>query len=310
MKVALPVGQYHQGNTSDYVKLALEALGHETTIVSQDVFIDSFPKCTYDLYFCVDSGEPLNLLHPVFNQKDLSSICFWYIDYRHNKDRPSRLPNDRDNAKFLSDGGGWIFQAQYEDFLDAKACGIERTSWLPLAADPDIWSDTPKPESKIFDVTFVGHVWDEVRATALTQIHRTGFRLGLAEPGKLWKEKASKVLRQGQIGFNISTLFGTAVAFDINMRVFETLSTGTPLLTNWVPSLERLIPKDATFIRTYKTIDEIIPLLRACLIDPHFRKSGAAARKWICDHATYKHRMVEALRTLAQHSRSTKTDHL
>jgi spore maturation protein CgeB len=98
------------------------------------------------------------------------------------------------------------------------------------------------------------------------------------------------------IGFNINTFFGEPYAYDINMRAFETLSCGVPLFTNDTPSLFRVFPPGTSFIRTYADLPDLLPSLLKALKDTAFMNSGAEARRWIVDNATYVHRMREVLK--------------
>lgn len=300
MKIAIPIAQYHEGNTSDYVKRAFEALGHKAEIISPEVFCNAFNKedCNYDLFFGVDSGEAFPFNRKLLESPNTSRLAFWFIDYRHNKRREDRIPNDESNAKLLSEKGAWIFQAQYEDFKECLNLGIERVSWLPVGADLEIWNDKPFKTPKKFEVGFVGNIWDQGRARALESILKSGIKLGFLGHGKIWKEKAAALLRECSVGFNISSFYGHEVAFDINMRFFETLSCGIPLVTNEVPSLYRIFKNLPTFIRIYRSPFEIVSVLKAALSDSKFLSSGEAAREWIEAEGTYISRMKKALLTM------------
>lgn len=299
MKVAIPVAQYHQGNTSDYVKRALESLGHSAEIISPQVFSEAFYRDEYDLFFGVDSGEPFPFTAKLLDHPNISKLAFWFIDYRHNKNRANRNPNDESNAKLLSEKGATIFQAQFEDYQECKAIGIERVYWLPMAADLEIWSNLPLVKEKRYDVGFVGNVWDRGRAEALQLILNSGLRFGFLGHGKIWMERAAALLRESLLGFNISSFYGEPVAFDVNMRFFETLSCGLPIVTNEVPSLYRLFDELPRFIKVYRSKSEIIPILKSALSDADFISSGEDARKWVTENGTYQSRMHEVLKIMS-----------
>jgi hypothetical protein len=303
MNIGIPVARYHTGNTGEYVQRALTALGHAATVLTIEEFFAALCGSQFDYFFCVDSSEPIPLDAAAIAGRSLSRVGFWFIDYRHNKNRPTRMPNDFANARLLEAAGGWIFQSQREDVEDCLACGLSRVSWLPLAADPEIWAPEPTVP-KEFHIGFVGNVWDLQRKTALEiLIQAHGLRVGFLGHGAVWKDDAAALLRKSWIGFNISTFFGEPVAFDVNMRVFETLSCGLPLFTNQVPSLNELFPADVPFIRTYTSLETILPRLREVVQDPAFLAAGAAARLWILDHGTYEHRMRDVIGRIPQQSR-------
>ncbi len=298
MKIGIPVAQFHPGNTAEYVCSALAELGHEAVILAPAQFYRDLKEQRCDLFFCVDSGEPLNMAEASIAQLPLDRVAFWFIDYRHNKDRLTRTPPDAETARALQQRGGWIFQSQYEDQQDCLGQGMTRVSWLPLAADPKVWSDTPIVP-KDFHLGFVGNVWDAGRKQVLELLLRTaGLKFGFQGHGKAWKEDGAALLRRCLVGFNISSFYGQPVAFDINMRVFETLSCAVPLFTNSVPALKRLFPEPVPFVRTYDSIETLIPRLREALSDPTFVRSGALGREYILKNATYTARMCEAITVL------------
>jgi len=298
MRIAVPVAAYHEGNTGEYVVRAFRGLGHTAEILSQWEFYSSLKKKGHDLYFCVDSGGALNLLDDAIGTADFSKVCFWFIDFRHNKNRKERQPTDLMNAAFLAAKGGWVFQSQYEDFLDCMTQhGIYRSSWLPLAADPEVWSATPVVSNALYDVGFVGNVWDGERHRAIELLQQSGLQVAFAGPGVVWKESAAALLRSCKMGFNISSFFGEPYAYDINMRVFETLSCGIPLITNMVPSLNKLFDGKA-FVATYEELDKLVSKIRYCLEDSQFLASGIQAREWVEAYATYRARMHDALEVL------------
>ena len=173
--------------------------------------------------------------------------------------------------------------------------GIQRCSWLPLAADPEIWCDEPRT-LRTSDVGFVGNIWDLSRAKALELLlNNPKLKVAFRGHGSVWKEHAAQLLRTCKIGFNINSWFGESYAYDLNMRVFETLSCGVPLITNAVPALAKIFPADAPFIRTYTSLDEIPPLVEQSLHDQAFLDSGSLGRKFILENATYELRLKPIL---------------
>ena len=177
--------------------------------------------------------------------------------------------------------------------------GVSRVSWLPLAADPEIWSDQPTEEKK-FHLAFAGNVWDQGRAEALQLLLKIPkLRFGFRGHGAAWKEAGAKLLRESLCGFNINSWFGTEHAFDLNMRFFETLACGVPLLTNRVPVFAELFRgQNPPFVRTYETLAELPSLVEKVLIDQEFLSSGPQAREFILGGHTYVHRASAALKTL------------
>jgi hypothetical protein len=295
MNIGIPVAQYHAGNTGEYVQRALVALGHTARILTPAEFFPALRGRAFDYFLCVDSSDGLALDDPSIAACSFETVGYWFIDFRHNKNRATRIPNDLDNARLLERKGGWIFQSQIQDVRDCQALGLTRVSWLPLAADPHIWSDGPVVQKELH-IGFVGNVWDLQRKKALELLLATqGLRVGFLGHGVIWKEEAAALLRKCMVGFNINSFFGEPFSYDVNMRFFETLSCGIPIFTNDVPSLKDVVPHDAPFVRTYTTLQDLLPGLLEAFKDPQYLASGPAARQWVLDRATYEHRMKDVL---------------
>jgi hypothetical protein len=288
MKILVPVACYHEYNTAVYVESALKELGHDARVITQAEYYEDHPDV--DLFFCVDSAGPLN-----FPEKHRARSAMWFIDSRHNNDPERRKPDDDTNAKTLADGGGWVFQSQYRDWERMVSdISVFRANWLPLGADPDVWKpyDTPL----LYDVGFGGNVWDGVRREVLAEIDK---HFNLAHfTGR------PEVLALGysacEIGFNISSFYGSPVDYDVNMRVFEVMSCGRPLVTNYLPELQDLGLYEYVF--TYRNRGEILPTIERALATPdsELERMGQAARQLIIDAHTYRHRMGEALDILIE----------
>lgn len=292
---AVAAAHYHPGSTTEYVISAMRRLGHEVVLLSADELYRSIPLKEYRHYFCVDSGEPLNLAS-IPEDASLEQVSLWLIDFRHNKDRATRHPNDWETASILTQRGGTLFQAQKED---CEACSdLERVHWLPLAADPTVWSAELKVEKR-FHLGFVGNVWDQGRAEVLEILLKTpGLRFAFAGNGRAWKEDAAKLLRSCIAGFNVNSWFGQGYDYDVNMRVFETLSCGIPLITNEVPHLLSLFPAGCPYIRTYKSTSDLLQTCAEALSDASFLASGTEAADFIQRHCTYEHRIKKAFELL------------
>lgn len=293
MNIAVPIAAWEPGTTGEYVARAFRLLGHSAETISQYDFYTAFKADKYDLFFCVDSGGPLNLFEESIVSLPMHKVCFWMIDYRRGK--TLKNPSDEQTCRLIDGLGGWIFQSQYEDFLDCMDKGMRNVSWLPLGADLDVWSNEPRVE-KVYDVGFVGNVWDNARHSLLEWMRSAyGSKLGFLGHGAARMEVGAQVLRSSKVGFNISSFYGEPIAYDVNMRVFETLACGVPLVTNKVPSLTKLGLLDPPFVRTYDSIGDVHTVLRDALHDEAFLQSGDAAREWAVERGSYKLRTEMAL---------------
>lgn len=290
MKVLIPVAAYHEYNTAVYVERALCQLGHEARVITQAEFYEDHPDV--DLFFGVDSAGPLDFL-----EKHLPKTAMWFIDSRHNNDPARRQPIDDDtNAKRLADGGGWVFQAQKQDWLRNVQQGVLTSSWLPLAADPDVWKPLAMP--KVYDVGFGGNIWCHERRAALERIGDE-WQLGhfVGRPADLVEGYA-----RSKVGFNVSGWYGSAIAYDVNMRVFEIMACGLPLITNYLPELMELgiLPEDTCL--PYDSLDGAMAQIRLALQRGEVYRAdlGQRARQLVLDGHTYRHRIEEALEILKE----------
>lgn len=189
-------------------------------------------------------------------------------------------------------------QFDYAFFNQKDAADEFGGVWLPHAAEPQAY---PKIDIiKKYDVGFVGHVQETPnyngfsRIEALDRLFKEfpNFYYGSrhpAYPNKNIFEDAAKKFSLSKIVFNIS------IKDDINMRTFETLSTGSFLLTNWIPTLGDLF-EDGKHLVTYKTLDEMVEKAKYYLEHEEEREKIAQAgyQEFIAKH-TYKHRVETIL---------------
>lgn len=201
----------------------------------------------FDYHFWVDWGEdglPVdhNWMPPKDGGKTIYVVSDAHIDEGGKKYRFDRA------KKF-----DYVFFNQMralkeyykENDWDTKP-GNYHTFWLPHAAEPIAYPHTE--QLKKFDVCFIGHYQEQVnyngfsRIDALDALFKAfpNFYFGTrnpSDPGVNMFEDAAKKFNQSRIVFNVS------ITDDINMRFFETLVSGSFLLTNWLPTLKDLEKK-------------------------------------------------------------------
>jgi len=177
----------------------------------------------------------------------------------------------------------------------------QKVFYLPHAAEP-----TAYPYFEIikkYDLCFIGHMQEyhkgntvnTTRLDALDIMFKAfpNFYFGTRHPA--WPDKnifddASKKFCQSKVVFNIS------VGNDLNMRFFEVLSSGSFLLTNWIPELES-VPDliDGEHYVSYKTMAEAIEKATYYIEhDSEREKIAKAGHRAFLKNHTYKHR-VEAI---------------
>jgi glycosyltransferase involved in cell wall biosynthesis len=153
-----------------------------------------------------------------------------------------------------------VFFNQKDAVEEFNKTSRKKAIWIPHAVEPQAYPDIEIV--KKFDICFIGHVQESpnyngiARIDALDRMFKEfpNFYYGSrhpAFPGKNLFEDAAKKFSQSKIVFNIS------IKDDINMRVFESLATGSMLLTNYIPTLGELF-EDGKHLVMYKTLDEAV----------------------------------------------------
>lgn len=160
-----------------------------------------------DLYLWIESVGgyfPLNL-----DKLPCPKVCY-LIDSHLN------LPMHLELAKQFD----IVFIAQRE-YLDEFHRQGTRVHWLPLACDPEVHCRYDEP--KVHSVGFVGGIMRGSRREAL--LNRLSSQIPVHYERCFWDEMARL--------FSLSkVVFNEAVRNDLNMRVFEAMSTGSLLLTD------------------------------------------------------------------------------
>lgn len=197
----------HPMTTGEYCRRALEKICKVTHFHPSDV--DKIPERAFDLYLNID--DSLRYILPLY----LRPAAWWVID--------THLQYDWDIQKArLFDV---VFSAQKDGAERLRRDGIKNVHWLPLGCDPEIHKRFDV--EKIYDWCFVGTTEPDIRYREridLLRLLKAGFSNGLIT--NAYKEEMAKVFSSSRIIFNRS------IKNDINMRVFEALSTGSLLVTN------------------------------------------------------------------------------
>lgn len=208
----------------------------------------------------------------------------WLIDNRHAHEAEKEDPA----AKRLLGEGVLVCHAQKPD---ADRVGGK---WLPLAVTPG-YRLPDGPVEKLYDVGFVGYVRDPARMEVLRHVARH-FKLNVAQG--VFGDAAVSVYWQSKVGLNIPTNYGAPDAYDsANMRCFEILATGTPLVTTYENYLGDLGLGGRCFM--YSNINELIEAIRVAIQLPdELIKAGVAGAKLAQERHTYEHRANQVLEWL------------
>ena len=177
-----------------------------------------------------------------------------------------------------------IFIAQREYLEEFRKLGL-KTYWLPLGCDPEVHRRFDVP--KVHSIGFVGGIPPGLRREAL--LKTLASQIPIHYERCFWDDMA-RVFSQSQIVFN------EAVKNDLNMRVFEVLSTGTMLLTDLAKnSGQDELFRDGEDYAVYR--DNIIcDVARFYLDNDELREAIAARGERLVHNAhTYAHRIQDLL---------------
>lgn len=178
----------------------------------------------------------------------------------------------------------FIAQREYQEAF--RSAGIRDVQWLPLACDPEV--NAKRSDRKLRDVGFVGSILPNSRRLELLQrVAEAGL---LVEPKFVAPRDMALHVSESRIGFN------NAIRNDLNMRVFETLSTGTFLLTDVASnSGQEQLFRCGEDLGTYEDA-QLIDRVRHWLIHEEEREAIAArGRRMVHAAHTYRHRCQDLL---------------
>ena len=231
----------------------------------------------YDYHFWVDWGEDaLMPMLPYIPETPPSPNV--YITSDTHLGYPYRLATAR---KF-----DWVFCNQMRAVEDFVKDGIpkERCMWLPHAAEPKAYPK--KTVINKYDVCFVGNIGDWNRVEFLDRMFKEFPNFFY---GKRLFEECAEVYNQSKIVLNC------AIKDDINMRVFETLASGSFLLTSHLDTQDILF-QDGVHLATYKTIDEAVDKAKYYMDhDSEREKIAQAGYEEVMKKHTYEQRLKTVL---------------
>lgn len=186
----------------------------------------------------------------------------------------------------------FVFLAQKGMVKYMRQVGCCRAFWLPLGCDPSVHK-AAEGEIK-FDIAFVGstHFMVNRQRVARLKVLEENFNLGFTFG--LGSEDMAQAYAQTRLIFNAS------IAKDVNMRVFEALATGKPLVTNREAEANGLFDlfENEKHLITY-TDDDLVQQVRRCLQNPDWAAAiGVAGQKEVLEKHTYGHRVRDLLDVL------------
>lgn len=217
---------------------------------------------------------------------DVQIPCAWWaID--------SHLHMSYDHHFFRARVFDHVFVAQKHHVARYRDWAWVSSSWLPLAADPAVFA--PHEGPRVFDVGFVGNALPglhEARRHLLSRLVACCERVLVARGA--WREEVARELARCRLVFNRS------LHEDVNMRVFEALACGRPLLTDrldlkcgledlFTDGRHLILYDDATLEKTAE---------RWLRDEADAEQIAVSGRKHVLKYHTYANRARSALRFL------------
>jgi len=268
MKIALIYNKENESTTGAYIEKVIASSGinyqHFWTKDAQTI------GKQFDLYLRIDHGDYKydlpHYLHPA---------VFYVID-THLKKPYKRIKRQVGHYDI-------VFCAQKEGAEKIKRAVKLDTQWLPLGCDPEIHRQLDVDKS--YDIGFVGSPARKFARGKLLDLLAQKYPKSYLKPAPF--RKMGEIYSASKIGFNSS------IVNDINMRIFEIMSSGCLLITNKIKNngFEELF-KDREHLITYRNAKELLELTEYYLDNPNERKRIAQAGfELVTKKHTYYHRV-------------------
>ncbi len=193
----------------------------------------------------------------------------------------------------------FVFIAQLEYVPIFRERSNPNTFWLPLAADETVHAK--RSNVKKYDVGFVGSINSSIHNRRKNLLDKINSYVPVAYK-RCFDSEMAEFFSESKIVFN------NAIKNDLNMRVFETLSIGSMLLTDrTIGNGQEEMFKDGEDLVVYED-DEIVEKVKYYLEHDEEREK-IARRGYEISHAahTYFHRVEELLDVVIGNKNETKT---
>ncbi len=191
----------------------------------------------------------------------------------------------------------FVFAAQREFVPHLRATGSPRVFWLPLGCQPE--AQPAGAAAPTHDVSFVGAATQPVHDIRRTLLEGLSRRFSVLAQESVFGAEMWSALARGRLVFNHSAVQ------ELNMRIFETMGLGRPLLTNHeaeANGLFELFEEDKHLI-VYRSAEDLAEKVARYLEDDAARLAiGKAGQEEALAKHTYQHRVHTLLETVAAHT--------
>lgn len=187
----------------------------------------------------------------------------------------------------------FVFAAQREFVDPLRDTGARAVQWLPLACDPE--AHVPGNASPTHDLAFAGSTTAPVHAERRRLLAVLGAQFSLYHQEHAFGADLSEAFARGRVTFNHSAVQ------ELNMRIFEALAMGRPLLTNAAADYNglRTLFADNEHMSIYEDERDLLERAQHLLRDDAARaRMAAAGRAEVLAKHTYAHRAATVIETL------------
>lgn len=262
-------------STGVYIVEAFKQLGHEVA----HVLPENIGRIHggFDLYVKVDDGQRVTQWNP-----ELHPSAYYCIDTHIETDWRIQLAKDGrfDSVSVVHSGGlrlDW---------------GRDGVYWNPVGCDPKIHYVGVR--EKKYDGCFIGNFHNNLAGPRIEALD--AFFKACTGPiffgNRIFQEVTEKYAESRLV-------FNRSINGDANMRVWETLCSGSCLVTDRVPDLELLGLVDGVHYAGYDSPEEAHSIAHDLLAQEERREEIAAAgRAFVLERHTYAHRVRTMLEKL------------
>ena len=190
----------------------------------------------------------------------------------------------------------FVFAAQRSFLPRLHDAGSHRVHWLPLACDPE--AHAPAPGAPTHDIAFAGSFSQPVHARRRQLLEALGVRFSVFAEENVFGPALNAAMARGRLAFN------HCAVREVNMRVFEAMAMGRPLLNNAEAADNGLLDlfEDGAHLALYDGESDLIDRAAALLADePARRRMAEAGRARVLAEHTYDHRVATVIDTIAAH---------
>ncbi len=188
----------------------------------------------------------------------------------------------------------FVFAAQKSFVPRIRATGSRQVSWLPLGCDPELHA--PCADEPVCDVSFAGSLVAGVHDERIRHLEAVAARYEVGAYKGVHDRDYAQAICSGKLTFNHSAVN------DLNMRIFEALAMGVPLLTNRGAEMNGLLElfEEGKQLLVYDSPEHLLKLVDGYVGDVAAREAlSEGARRLVLEKHTYRHRVETILATVA-----------